>query len=83
MAWNPSDPNQGRSPAVSGPLVALAEEEFVYIRNETDGHEQLFNVREDPRELTNRAHSSAFHSVGERFRSQLNQLKTISSPAKR
>ena len=49
---NPSDPNQGRSPAKRGPLVSLAEGDFVYIRNEGDGAEELFNERDDPRELT-------------------------------
>ena len=39
---NPTNPNQGRSPAARGPLVSLAEEEYVYIRNERDGLEQLF-----------------------------------------
>jgi arylsulfatase A-like enzyme len=72
---NPSDPNQGRSPAVPGPLVSLAQGDFVYIRNETDGHEELFNEREDPRELSNRAHSEALQSLVDRFRAQLNELR--------
>ena len=52
---NPIDPNQGRSPAYRGPLISLAEGDFVYIRNEGDGGEELFNEREDARELINRA----------------------------
>ena len=47
---NPSDPNQGRSPAYRGPLISLAEGDFVYIRNEGDGSEELFNQRDDPHE---------------------------------
>ena len=43
MAPNPARPNQGRSPAAQGPLVSLAKGDFVYIRNEGDGREQLFN----------------------------------------
>jgi arylsulfatase A-like enzyme len=77
---NPSDPNQGRSPAADGPLVSLAEGDFVFIRNETNGREELFNEREDPHELTNRAHSDAYQPVAERFRSQ---LKKGISPIKR
>ena len=48
---NPANPNQGRSPAARGPLVSLAEGDFVYIRNERDGSEELFDERDDPREL--------------------------------
>ena len=52
MAPNPAWPNQGRSPASRGPLVSLADDDFVYIRNEGDGSEQLFDERGDPQELT-------------------------------
>jgi hypothetical protein len=38
------------------------------IRNERDGTEELFDQRDDPRELTNRARADAFKSVLERFR---------------
>ena len=50
---NPADPNQGRSPAYRGPLISLAEGDFVYIRNEGDGGEELFNERDDPEEIKN------------------------------
>ena len=72
---NPADPNQGRSPANRGPLVSLAEGDFVYIRNEGDGAEEFFNERDDPRELLNRAGVEAMQPVLERFRERLNQLK--------
>src|SRR5262249_25113098 len=42
---NPTDPNRGGSPARRGPLISLAEGDFVYIRNEGDGAEELFNER--------------------------------------
>ncbi len=67
-APNPIDPNQGRSPAARGPLVALAQGDYVYIRNEGDGGEQLFHERDDPRELTNRASTPALLPILERFR---------------
>jgi arylsulfatase A-like enzyme len=74
-APNPSSPNQGRSPAKRGPLVSLAEGEFVYIRNEGDGAEELFNEREDPSELSNRAGVLALQPVLERFRQRASQLR--------
>ena len=74
-APNPNDPNQGRSPAYRGPLISLAEGDFVYIRNEGDGSEELFNEREDPRELTDRSGAEAMQPIVRRFRAQLDQLK--------
>ena len=58
-------------PRPAGPLVALAEGDFVYIRNEGDGSEELFNERDDPGELTI---SPATHDDGpvlRRFRDRL------------
>jgi arylsulfatase A-like enzyme len=72
---NPSRPNQGRSPAQRGPLISLADGDFVYIRNEGDGTEQLFNERDDPRELMNRAGVAAYQPVLERFRQALARIK--------
>ncbi len=68
---NPSDPNRGRSPANRGPLISLAENDFVYIRNEGDGGEELFNQREDPHEFTNLAGADDMLPVVRRFRDQL------------
>ncbi len=70
-APNPSNPNQGRSPAHRGPLIALADGEFVYIRNESDGSEQLFDHRQDSGEVVNFAHVAAVEPVLKRFRDQL------------
>jgi len=75
---NPGDPNQGRSPAHRGPLISLAEGDYVYIRNEGDGREQLFNERDDPRELDNRARGEAMFPILRRFRDQLARLKSHS-----
>ena len=50
---NPSNPNHGRSPVFRGSLISLADGDFVYIRNEGDGSEELFNEGEDPDELHN------------------------------
>jgi len=74
---NPLNPNQGRSPAYRGPLVSVAEGDFVYIRNEGDGGEELFDERIDPREFDNRAHSKALEPLLERFRARLNTIKNL------
>ncbi len=72
---NPSDPNQGRSPARRGPLISLAEGDYVYIRNEGDGAEELFDERDDPGELRNRAGVEGLRPVLERFRERVKQLR--------
>lgn len=79
---NPANPNHGRSPASRGSLVSLAEGDFVYIRNEGDGSEELFNERDDPKELSNRARDDAMQPVVRRFRARLNQMRAnLSEPA--
>jgi arylsulfatase A-like enzyme len=75
---NPSRPNQRRSPAHRGPLFSLAEGEYLYIRNEGDGSEELFNEREDPAEAHNLAADSIMRPVVERMRSRLDQLRPAS-----
>ena len=49
-------------------LTSLAQGDFVYIRNEGDEKEQLFNEREDPRELSDRAQLEQARSIVQRFR---------------
>jgi arylsulfatase A-like enzyme len=72
---NPSNPNRGRSPAARGPLVALAEGNLVYIRNERDGSEQLFDVSDDPYELIDRAGLANMKPLLLRLRTRLNQFR--------
>jgi arylsulfatase A-like enzyme len=72
---NPANPNQGRSPASRGPLVSLDAGDFVYIRNEADGGEELFDERDDPRELLNRAHADVMQPLVKRFRARLDELR--------
>ena len=76
---NPANPNQGRSPAARGPLVSLAAGDFVYIRNEADGREELFDERDDPRELTNRAHVDGMQPLVQRLRARLDRIRAESS----
>ena len=72
---NPGDPNQGRSPAYRGPLISLVEGDYVYIRNERTGAEELFNDRDDPRELMNRSGEEVMIPVMQRFRLTLDGVK--------
>jgi hypothetical protein len=53
--------------------------EFVYIRHEGDGSEELFHERDDPRELINRAQIDDQQPVLQWFRDRLNRL--IARPA--
>jgi arylsulfatase A-like enzyme len=80
---NPSIPSQGRSPAARGSLVSLAEGDFVYIRNEGDGSEELFQEPDDPLELRNRARDEVMRPVLQRLRQQLDRMSAGRSPAGR
>jgi arylsulfatase A-like enzyme len=72
---SPHDPNHGRSPARRGPLVSLAGGDLVYIHHDGDETEELYDERDDPRELTNRAASDTMRPVLEQFRQLLARLK--------
>jgi arylsulfatase A-like enzyme len=76
---NPGDPNQGRSPARWGPLFSLAEGDYVYIRNESNGREQLFNARDDPLEFHNLARGETMHPILRRFRELIGEVKADAS----
>ncbi len=80
-APNPSLPSAGRSPAARGPLVSLAEGDFVYVRNQGDGHEELFHERDDPLELHNRAPDEAMKPVLLRLRQDLDRMRAAPSRA--
>jgi arylsulfatase A-like enzyme len=80
-APSPVNPSQGRSPAVRGPLVSLAQDDYVYIRNEGDGKEELFHERNDPRELVNLAGVEAMQPLLRRFRQGLEKAKAGSARA--
>ena len=70
---NPGNPNSGRSPAWRGPLISVAEAEYVYIRNRGDGTEELYNERLDPGEVQNLIGVEAMQPVLERLRRRLHQ----------
>ncbi len=77
---NPLRPNRGRSPASTGPLIAVADNQFVYIRNQRDGSEQLFEERADPHEYSDRSRVEAMLPVLEYFRHRLDQFRREPAP---
>ncbi len=78
---NPRNANHGRSPAYRGPLISVADGDYVYIRNLGDGAEQLFNQREDPRELSNQARLATMKPLLDQFRQRVARLGTGMSGA--
>ncbi len=76
---NPYDPNQGRSPARRGALASIAAGDYVYIRNEGDGSEELFDERIDPNEFDNRVRSGPAQAVKERLRAALERIRPAST----
>ena len=72
---SPVDSSHGRSPARRGPLVSLALDDLLYIRNEGDASEELYNLRDDPRELTNLVGRPTLKPTLQRFRELLAQAK--------
>jgi arylsulfatase A-like enzyme len=70
-APNPTNPSQGRSPAMRGPLISVVEDDYVYIRNQRDGREQLFHELDDPGELVNLAKMESMEPRLKRFRERL------------
>ncbi len=80
-APSPVDSSHGQSPARRGPLISLAEGNFVYILNERDHSEELYNERDDPRELINLTSRNAPLSELERFRKTLARFKASTGAA--
>jgi arylsulfatase A-like enzyme len=68
---SPVDSSHGRSPARRGPLVSLALGDLLYIRNDGDASEELYNLRDDPSELTNLAGRPTLKPALQRFRELL------------
>jgi arylsulfatase A-like enzyme len=78
---NPLLPDRGRSPASRGPLISLADNKFVYIRNERDGSEQLFDERNDPQESSDRSGVESMRVVLDEFRRRLDRFRRESDPS--
>jgi hypothetical protein len=71
---NPTLPSKGRSPAAKGPLVSLARDKYVYIRNEGDGRERLYDESTDPRELNDLSADAGLQPVLKRLREWLDRI---------
>jgi arylsulfatase A-like enzyme len=80
---NPTNPSQGRSPATRGPLISVADDNYVYIRNQRDGREQLFHSVDDPGELVNLAKIESMQPRLNRFRERLAQISANPARADR
>jgi arylsulfatase A-like enzyme len=72
---NPESPSQGQFPNSQGPLVSLAHDEFVYIRNEGNGSEQLFDQRTDPTETSDHSRNESMRPVLEDFRDRFDLFR--------
>jgi arylsulfatase A-like enzyme len=82
-APNPASSNRGRSPASRGPLISLADDHFVYIRNQGDGSEQLFDERGDPQEFSDRSRVESLRPILEDFRRRLDLFRRDSAQSMR
>ena len=80
---NPANPSRGRSPASRGPLISLAEAEYVYIVNESSREEHLFNDRADPDESSDLAGLGPMQPLLQRFRRRLDRMRAPLSRAAR
>ena len=79
FAPSPRKTNHGRSPADRGAMISVAEGNFVYIRNEGDGAEELFNKSDDPHELSNRVGLATMKPILDRFRKHVAEFRTGAS----
>ena len=72
---NPQSPSQGQFPDSENPLISLADDQFVYIRSERDGSEQLFDHRTDPNESSDLSRDESMRPVLENFRRRVDRFR--------
>jgi hypothetical protein len=70
----PFDPNRLWLPVFQDPIASLAEDDWVLIRQEGEPYEQLFNIREDPKEVHNLARDPAMQPRMQQMRKTLDGL---------
>ena len=75
---NPTNPNQGRSPARYGPLIALTNDRYTYIHS--DKSEELYDEVSDPAEKCDLAKDDSMKPVLERFRNEVARILQPASP---
>ena len=61
----------------------MAKGDFVYIRNDGDGSEQLFNERNDPQEIDDRSRFESMRPVLEGFRNRLDLIRRTLTSGRR
>ena len=71
---NPLDPDPARVLESRQVFDSLAEEDWAYIRREDDVREELYNLRQDPKELHNLAVDPAMQPRLEQMRKTLHQM---------
>jgi len=71
---NPLDPDPARILESRQVFDSLAEGDWAYIRREENVWEQLFNLRDDPKQLHNLAADPALQPRLEQMRESLHQL---------
>jgi arylsulfatase A-like enzyme len=70
----PFDPNRLHLPVFQDPMASLAEDDWVLIRHEGEGEDQLFNLREDPKEVHDLARDPSTQSRIQQMRRTLDGL---------
>jgi arylsulfatase A-like enzyme len=70
----PFDPNRLQLPVFQDPIEGLAEDDWVLIRQNGEPYEQLFNIREDPKEVHNLARDPATQRRMQQMRKTLDGL---------
>jgi arylsulfatase A-like enzyme len=71
---NPGKLDYWGLPEERPPLAALKDGEWSYIRREEDAHEELFHLREDAREMRDRAGDRAAQTILQHMRAKLDRL---------
>jgi arylsulfatase A-like enzyme len=70
----PFDSNRLQLPEFQEPMASLAEDDWVLIRREDETEEQLFNLRNDPKEMNNLAGDLAAQPRIRRMRTTLDEM---------
>ncbi len=71
----PARPERAPAAVPKPPMIALAEDHWVYIRYESDGTEQLFDEHADPQELRDRSRDETVRPILDKFRRQVERLR--------
>jgi arylsulfatase A-like enzyme len=71
---DPFDPNRLQLPDFQDPMASLAEGDWVLIRHESGGDEELFDIRADPKEMHNLAGDPAVRARLVQMRAALERL---------